>query len=228
MTRPFIICSLFFLMAMGSFVPQGKAQYHYLPYEFAGHNPGGINDSTDMASATFGQWRSLISNDSTLIWSSIDTIPFPFEFAGDTVEYFKVSNSGVLTFDTSAQSIPSTSNGSLPSSSVPDSSVLIWGLGMTDGQGKVLSKVFGTAPDRQYWVSFHWMVRPGTQQNFIWSIVFEEGSDRIHLVDQFGEAASLSPNGFLSAGIQVERYSVPHRRKSFLKDLGRDQPRVQR
>ena len=41
-------------------------------------------------------------------WSAVQSIPFPFNFNGYTVTEYKVSSSGVLTFNTSAANVPGT------------------------------------------------------------------------------------------------------------------------
>ena len=99
---------------------------------------------------------------------------------------YKVSSTGVLTFDVSALTTPPKANVALPNASIPNNSICIWGL---DGYGtndNVVSKTFGTAPNRQHWVSFtSYNVNGGAATAWTyWSIVMEETSNTIYIVDQ--------------------------------------------
>ena len=86
----------------------GIGQYFYLPSTTNG-NPGGLNTDNEYpnGSGLPVGWDVLLTGSNTSpIWSPIDTIPFPFNFNGNPVSQFKVSSSGVLTFNTSAVLVP--------------------------------------------------------------------------------------------------------------------------
>ena len=163
------------------------AQYYYLPAQ-AG-NPGGLNNDTEKPfltdMAALG-WADVQGTSSTDVWSSNQTIPFSFTFNGSGKTSYKVSTTGILTFDLTATSVPSSSNGGLPSTSIPDNSICLWGLEVSGNNDHIGSKTFGTAPNRQHWISFFSASNPtSSQTNYTyWSIVLEESSNKIYVVDQ--------------------------------------------
>ncbi|MBL0071768.1 MAG: hypothetical protein IPP34_08130 [Bacteroidetes bacterium] len=73
----------------------------------------------------------------------------------------------------------------LPSALIPDNSVCVWGLQATGANDNIVVKTFGTAPNRQYWIFFTSYSIPGNTAGWTyWSIVLEETSNKIYLVDQ--------------------------------------------
>ena len=111
---------------------------------------------------------------------------------------YKVSSSGVLTFTTSAATAPAYANAAIPDASIPDNSILLWGLAGTGANDEIVTQTFGTAGSRQHWVFFSSYDGGGSWS--YWSIVLEEGSDKIYLVDQrHGTTAAPA----LTAGIQI-------------------------
>ena len=132
------------------------AQYYYLPSTTNG-NPGGLNADSEypVGGGLSTTWTSISSpNASTPQWSSINAIPFSFDFNGSAVTHYKVSTSGVLTFDTAAVTPPSYTKGTLPNAGIPDKSVCIWGLAGPGANDIIVKKTFGSAPNRQHWVFF--------------------------------------------------------------------------
>jgi hypothetical protein len=177
------ITLLLFAVALSSVA---FGQYYYLPAQPG--NPGGLNTDGE---GTFTNlqplgWASVQATSSTDVWSSSQTIPFGFMFNGSARTSYIVSTTGVLTFTTTATAVPSSSNGSLPSASIPDNSIAAWGLEVSGSNDHIASKTFGTAPNRQHWVSFLSASNPGeSQSNYTyWSIVLEETSGRVYIVDQ--------------------------------------------
>jgi hypothetical protein len=133
-------------------------------------------------------------------------LPFAFNFNGNAQDSFSISSSGVLTFSAAAASTaaPAYASVSLPSSTIPDNSVCILGLqtaGNNSNYANIVSKTFGTAPNRQYWLTFsaYNAITAGATGFCFWSIVLEETSNKIYIVDQryAGTAAKLS------IGVQV-------------------------
>ncbi len=187
-------------------------QYTYQAYPDADKNPKGVRSDTDGVDTTQGwdriwtvssQWS--YSNE----WSEVDTIPFPFEFNGQTNRYFMASIGGVVTFDTSLAdgNTPYGGNLSLPTADngLPGKAVMAWGLDAdpTDMPSRIATKTYGSSPNRQHWVTFDRFVDNDAPEpdSLVWSIVFEEGSNKIYVVDhrsiRFQEVN-------LTVGIQID------------------------
>ena len=166
-------------------------------------NPGGLNTDSEypVASGLSTTWTSISSpNASTPQWSSINAIPFSFDFSGSPVTHYKVSTSGVLTFDTAASIPPSYTKGILPNNGIPDKSVCVWGLAAPGVNDIIVQKTFGSSPNRQHWVLFSsFDVDVYSSCYTYWSIVLEETSNKIYVVDQRNSCTSAS----FSIGIQV-------------------------
>ena len=176
------------------------AQYYYLPdLDFPG-NPGGLNSDNEVPWVSTSSWTSIHAGSaSTPAWTSTQSIPFSFSFNGSVVTQYKVSTSGVLTFDVSAATVPSYTNTSLPSANIPDNSICIWGLAGTGSNDNIVIKTFGSAPNRQYWVFFS-SYTLGSAYSY-WSIVLEESTDRIYIVDQ---RHSTGTSGGVTIGVQID------------------------
>lgn len=175
--------------------------YYQLPV--APGNPGGLNadDEYPVGGGLSATWTTILSGGNTTpVWSPNQTIPFTFKFNNATESSFKVSSSGVLTFTTSATSVPGTTPAQLPSTSIPDKSVMVWGITGSGTNDAITTKVFGTAPNRQLWVFFASYSIPGSANAWsYWSIVLEETTNNIYMVDQRNANGSLSA----TVGVQV-------------------------
>ena len=199
---------LFFALAFTT--AQINAQYYYIPSTTTPGNPGGVNDIGEEypnGNGLDASWSSILTgSNASPTWSASQTIPFTFNFNGAAVTDYKVSSSGVLTFTTSAATAPAYANAAIPDASIPDNSILLWGLAGTGANDEIVTQTFGTAGSRQHWVFFSSYDGGGSWS--YWSIVLEEGSDKIYLVDQrHGTTAAPA----LTAGIQInatEAYSV--------------------
>lgn len=169
------------------------AQYYFNTFNPAGMNPGGLNTDPEQPFGATGVtaadgYSAIIAaaNPAPAVqWSPNQTIPFNFDFNGSPVTQFKVSNSGVLTFTTSATTVPSTTNATLPNANIPDNSICLWGISQGPGNDAVLMKVHGSAPNRQLWVNFASFSSPTAsgQQWTYWGIVLEETTNNIYVVD---------------------------------------------
>ena len=183
---------------------QLQAQYYYLPFtNNPGQNPGGLNTDSEypVGGGLPAGWTSIHpGNAATPAWSTTATLPFAFNFNGNPVSQFKVSTSGVLTFTTSAATAPAYANTAIPSASIPDNSIMVWGVSGNGTNDNICTKTFGTAPNRQHWVFFTSYTAPGTTCWVYWSIVFEEGTDNIYIVDQRNGGCTQS----VTAGIQID------------------------
>jgi hypothetical protein len=192
------------LLLLGAFltISAAQAQYYYL--QGNGSNPGNLNTDDEYppgGGLTTG-WTTLFTGSAASftapVWTSDVTLPFAFNFNGSPVTSYKVATSGVVTFTTTATAVPSDVNTALPSVNIPDKSIVAWGLAANAGDF-VITKTFGTAPNRQHWISFNSYSSPGSTTIFTyWSIVLEETSNKIYIVDQRSNAALT-----LTAGIQV-------------------------
>ena len=188
-----LICSL--LICGLSF-----GQYYY--YTSTGDTPGSLNQDPAYpdGSGQVSGWVSLLGPSvDPAEWSAVQSIPFPFNFNGVPVTEYKVSSSGVLTFNTSAANVPGTVSLALPDPSIPDNSICIWGLNATGTNDNVSIKTFGSPGSQQEWIHFSSCTNGSIGWSY-WSIVLEEGTDHIYIVDQ----RNTSGEGALSVGIQID------------------------
>ncbi|MBL4708032.1 MAG: hypothetical protein JKY48_06295 [Flavobacteriales bacterium] len=183
-------------------------QYYYQLNSTAGQNPRGLNadDEFPLGAGLTTGWVSILGPSvATPAWSSNQNIPFPFNFDASPVTQYKVSSTGVLTFTTSATAVPAVTHSALPSTSIPDKSVCIWGIQANGGNDRVVTKTFGTSPNRQHWIFFTSHSLNGGWS--YWSIVLEESNDKIYIVDQRHSGTT----GGVTMGIQINSttaYSV--------------------
>ena len=131
------------------------AQYWQLPNITIGQNPGALNTDVEEPIAGVTGWTSIQAASATPVWSSTQTLPFAFNFNGAPVTQYKISTTGVLTFDVAtALAAPSATNLSLPNAAIPNKSVCVWGITCSGTNDNIVTKTFGTAPNRQYWVQY--------------------------------------------------------------------------
>jgi len=199
---------LFLTISLGA--TSAFAQYYYIPHIDANQNPGNLNqDSEYPQDAIAAGWTPIQEGPQTeAAWSEIQTLPFSFNFNGIDYTTYKVSSSGVLTFSTSATAVPDYTNTSIPDASIPDNSIMVWGVNenyySTNSNAwlsKIIIKTFGTAPTRQYWVSFNTFYSGPSTNYIVWSICFEESTNNIHIVDQRNRVKASTA---LTAGIQID------------------------
>ncbi len=170
-----------------------NAQYYYVPNVDAGENPKKLNiESENPAAASGGPiskgWQSIWSGPSSaaVAYSSVANLPFSFKFNGATVTKYKASNCGFVTFSTSSTTLPANYNVlTLPSASVPDSSICVSGIKPINNstfQSQIITKTFGTAPNRQHWIQFNFFTDPNIQSGWTyWAIVLEETTNNIYI-----------------------------------------------
>jgi hypothetical protein len=190
-----------------------QAQYYQIPFPNANTNPGSINADAEYPSGGGlpAGWVTFGNPSATPAWSANQSIPFSFNFNGAPVTSYKVSNSGVLTFDVAtALAAPSFTRAALPNAAIPNSSVCIWGLGGIGANDYIISKTFGTAPNRQHWIQFSSYGYGSTASdgsNFCyWSIVLEETTNRIHVVDN--RSGGYAGTNKVSIGVQINAGSA--------------------
>ncbi len=183
-----------------------QAQYYYTEFLNAGRNPGGLNINSEQPNQA--GWTQILFGQNAMLtvpqWTDVQALPIPFRFNGQPMTHFKVATSGVLTFDTLAVTPPAAVNTRLPSAQVPNKSVCIWGLGAKAGD-YIVTKTFGTAPNRQHWVQFNSYSEPGNANvaYTYWAIVLEETTNKIYLVDQRTGYNANTPLLTLTLGVQI-------------------------
>ena len=176
------------------------SQYYYLPAATPG-NPGGLNGDSEYPSGSGldPSWTVILGpSQSTPVWSSTETIPFNFDFNGSPVTQYKVSSTGILTFSTSVTAVPGAGNAAIPDPAIPDNSILVWGIEGSGSNDNICTKTFGTAGSQQHWIFFTSYTAGSWSY---WSIVLEEGSNKIYIVDQRHSSAA---NPLVTAGIQID------------------------
>lgn len=136
---------------------------------------------------------------------------FSFEFYESPVTHFKISGNGVLTFDTTAVALPGNVNTNLPappSANIPNKSVLaLWDSFTTNpptgSNDIVISKIFGTAPNRQLWVKY--LSYEISDLPFSYSaLVLEESTNNIFIVD----TGYSSPSGSSTSTVGLQLNST--------------------
>jgi len=187
-----------------------QAQYWQLPNISAGQNPGGLNTDVEEPLAGVTGWTSIQAASATAVWTAAQTLPFAFQFNGSAVTQYKVSSTGVLTFDVASPlAAPSATNLALPNAAIPNNSICVWGVNCTGANDNIVTKTFGTAPNRQYWVQFSSCSNVANANIFAyWAIVFDETTNKIHIVDQRTAATSGVTAIAITAGIQFTSTSA--------------------
>ncbi len=197
------------LMAAGMALTAFSQSYYLIPGP-DGSNPGNLNSDAEYppGGGLPAGWTTLMTGNGSDVWSATTALPFAFKFNGVAETQFKVSNTGVLTFSTGATAVPSENNENLPSANIPDKSILCWGLNVKATSDYIVTKTFGTAPNRQFWIQFNSAAEKNIQSGWLYmSIVLEETSNNIYIVDQrFFCTDGTNPctnKTALSLGVQV-------------------------
>lgn len=192
-----------FMVSTGLFAQSGYYAISNL------HNPGNPKGLLTAADAAIGgaEWTDIIAiNQATEVYSSAQTIPFTFKFNDVDVTQFLASSTGYITFDLTATGTPTSNNVSLPSATIPNKSICVWGVSGSGQFARTRTQLLGAAPNRQLYIQFFACTTPGVTGSLnIWSIVLEETTNRIYIVDQysFANAGTYSdPN--LTVGIQID------------------------
>ncbi|MCK5857569.1 MAG: T9SS type A sorting domain-containing protein [Bacteroidales bacterium] len=204
MKRSLLLIALLFVFGMA----QSQYYYNAPPVTPAG-NPGNINWDNEDPYKNQAGWSS-IQPASHPAWSSSQSIPFTFTFNGSTVTSFKASTTGLVTF-TANPSTPAANHNTIPNASVPNNTICVWGLGYSGSSSndEIIKKVFGTAPNRQLWISWSSYNNQslGSKCWTYWSVVLEETSNRVYIVDQRNSTKSSCSFG-LTLGLQYSSTSA--------------------
>ncbi|MCF8298607.1 MAG: hypothetical protein K9J13_13755, partial [Saprospiraceae bacterium] len=188
-----------------SLVISQTGYYYNGPPVTPGGNPGNLNNNNEKpygGGLAFG-WTD-IQPSTVPAWTAVQTIPFTFKFNDAVVTSFKVHTSGVLTFTTSATADPGP-HVNIPSGNIPNNSICVWGIASGDASSNdhIVTKTFGQPGQRQLWIFFDsYSTPPGGNCYVYWSIVLEETTNKIYIVDQMTKKKnSCSPP--LTLGIQI-------------------------
>lgn len=148
---------------------------------------------------TDGTNANVVNDDS----SQIINIPFTFKFFNQNYNSFRVSDNGFIDFDTGSNNNPYSYN-QLPDTQFADFMPVYWSdLDITGGgnpadSGTIYYKTIGTAPNRQFVVS--WEQVPlynfGSLKNTFQAIFYEGSNDILYQYN------TLSASNFYTAGIQ--------------------------
>jgi len=206
----------FSLIALGLFIFSSVNAQYYQSGSVTPGNPGGINTDSDVSFATNAPpvGSTVLVNypyatHYTLQYTPVQTIPFTFNFNGGPVTQYKISTSGYITFAKISPSPVGPANVALPTATLPDSSICVWGLAGASNGGQVYTKVYGNAPNRQLWIVYWFAGNPtDTNSQNVWSIVLEETTNNIYLVDMWGNITNASNKVYnpihLTLGVQVK------------------------
>lgn len=190
------------ILSVSAFLFADAQGYYYFSAN-TGTNPGNINTETTEFPVGGGiatGWATVLSgSNATPAASTSQTIPFSFSFDGGAVTSYKAMSNGSVSFASNPTPPAAYGTATLPSSSYPDSSVNIIGIQGSGANDNIVSKTFGTAPNRQHWIFFtSYTPLSGTGWTY-WSIVLEETSNNIYIVDQRSNAVVSG----ITAGIQI-------------------------
>lgn len=190
-----------------------QGQHYLISSLNAGQNPGNINQEDEQPSAyltTNYSGYTQVLGASASSWSSAQSIPFTFTFNSSNYSSYRVAPTGVVTFSSSVGAVPSSTGASLPNSNIPNNSICAWGLHLGGSNDAVMSKTFGTYPNRQHWII--WASASSNSLNgssnwTYWAIVLEETTNKVHVVDMRTYDSS-SGNVNLSVGLQYTTSSA--------------------
>jgi hypothetical protein len=187
-----------------------QAQYYYnTPAITPPGNPGNLNWDDEEPFSNQPGWTD-IQPASHPAWTAAQTIPFSFTFNGNSVTTYRVSTTGLVTF-TANPGTPAANHSIIPAANIPDNTICVWGLGYTgtSSNDKIIKKVFGTAPNRQLWISWASYNNQalGSKCWTYWSVVLEETSNRVYIVDQRNSTKSGCSFG-LTLGLQYNSSSA--------------------
>lgn len=197
-------------------VLNATAQTNYtVTYTTNGGNPGGINIDNDDITAGW----TIIINPSISVnqWSIPVQLPFAFSYFGHSVNAFKASANGLVTFDTGTVVLPG-QNTNLPSNVLPYSTIACFWDDFTSApptaaNDYVVYKTWGTAPNRQLWikwVSFEIGAPPVSNSTF--ACVLEESTNKIYLVESY---ATTTPVQTVTTGLQLNALRAVQHGNSF-------------
>lgn len=192
----FTLCSAFLLDAQAYHIQDVRNRVLNL-----NGNPRALNLQADDANETDG-WKRLPWDTLNKGYTLPDTLPFDFKLNGNTEKVFRASKNGMMTFNAGTLPGVNYSIDRINDSRLPEKSIVVGGILAKSDNDRILVKVFGQAPNRQYYIKFHsFCVSADTNQTLrmysYTAIVLEEQSNQIHIV----QMASGSEGNFSNAGL---------------------------
>lgn len=174
-----------------------SAQYTVNQYLGVGRNPLNLNKDVERILPSYQTLLPFWQNPRS-IYLPFRPLPFHFEIGGDTVNEYRVSNNGMVSFFPS--SLPSDTTARMPSVELGQKTIALWGLKQLGGNDACFAKTYGTAPNRQHWIYFYSNSLYDSQQNVNanWAVVLCESNFHIYIVDM----GSYNSPHFLTIGIQ--------------------------
>lgn len=190
------------VVALSSMLVADAQGYYYFK-DSTGLNPGNVNtEQTEfpVGGGIGAGWTTILGgSNATPAASPSQTIPFTFSFNGAAVTAYKAMSNGTVSF-ASNPTAPATYGAiALPSASAADSSINIMDLRGVGSNDNIVTKTFGTAPNRQHWISFTSYTPASGSGWMYWSIVLEETTNKIYVVDQRSNAIVSG----MTVGIQI-------------------------
>lgn len=198
-----MIKNLFTIFVLLIQIHVASAQYRCIPHLDEYGSPGDV-----LGHAQYDDYYSIgFGYSSTPVWSGLQSIGFPFYFNGQQFTKYKISSTGVLTFDTLASAVPPLNNNILPDPQIPDKSICIRGVGAINAGSQVKRantvNYSGSIPCQQHWIFFYnysdSITTPGGVVNM--AIVLEKNTNNIYIVDI---AHSQGYNPSLTLGVQID------------------------
>lgn len=193
---------LLFIVALSSMLVADAQGYYYFK-DSTGTNPGNLN--TEQSEYPVGGgiatgWTTVLGgSNATPAMSPSQTIPFTFSFNGGAVSSYRAMSNGTVSFASNPSAPSAYGSVTLPSASAADSSINIMDIRGVGSNDNIVSKTFGTAPNRQHWIFFT-SYTPASGTGWVyWSIVLEETTNKIYIVDQRSNAVVTG----MTAGIQI-------------------------
>jgi hypothetical protein len=132
------------------------------------------------------------------VLSAVQSIPFDFNFYGQTITEYKVSDNGYITFDVSA-TVSNEVNTTLPSANAPTDAIFaFWddldlasGSSVTD---EVVSFTYGTSPNRVHVIQWH-SVTPISGTGYLYAAIrlYETScGTEFDVIQLYGNASGMS------------------------------------
>ncbi|MDX5347855.1 MAG: choice-of-anchor J domain-containing protein, partial [Hymenobacteraceae bacterium] len=200
-----LLLKLLMLVCVMAFGQASSYSVQYFPN--AGY-PGSARPSSSSTTETTG-WTNILGTTSSTFsanqWSTGQAIPFAFNFYGQPVTHFKTSLNMLVTFDTLTALLPN-ANDNLPSANLPNRTIAAFWDEFTNtpptGSGdRVMTKVFGTAPNRQLWIVWYSFEYGNPSVSFAYTAaVLEETTNKIYVVDLY---SSTIPALTTTVGVQL-------------------------
>lgn len=193
------------LILTGTGLAVAQTGYYIVPHTYGPGNPGGYNTDDEYPSGggMISGWSILAGGSQrTPQWSGVQNVPFSFKFNNTNAFQYKVSTAGVVTFDVSSTLNPAYGQVTLPSATIPNTSIVVTGGSAQQANDYVVTKTFGPAGRQQLWIQFNsYTSLSDTLCWTYWAIVLEEGTNNIYIVDQrVGCANAIT----MSIGVQID------------------------